>query len=103
MTASPVTIGIVGAGFISDIYLANLTTRFDGVTVVAIGDLLLERAQIRATQYGIAAMTVDQLLADPGIELVVNLTIPRAHAEVALAAVGAGKSVYTEKPITETR
>ncbi|CAN5814718.1 Gfo/Idh/MocA family oxidoreductase [soil metagenome] len=100
---SPVTVGIVGAGFISDIYLANLTTRFDNVRVVAVADLSVERAEARAAEYGIAAMTVDDLLADPGIELVVNLTVPAAHAEVAMRAVAAGKSVYNEKPLTATR
>lgn len=99
----PVTVGIVGAGYISDIYLTNLTTRFDTVRVVAIADLLIERAQAQAAKYGIEAMTMDAILADPGIELIVNLTIPLAHAEVALAAVRAGKSVYNEKPLTATR
>jgi predicted dehydrogenase len=102
MTANPVTLGIIGAGVISDIYLANLTTRFPGVRVKAISDLVIERAQARADAYGIEAMSVDDLLADPEIELVVNLTIPLAHADVAIAAVSAGKSVYHEKPLTQT-
>lgn len=101
--AHPVLVGIVGAGYISEIYLANLTTRFENVRVVAIADLVIERARERASAYGIAAMTVDELLADPEIELVVNLTIPLAHAEVARAVVSAGKSVYNEKPLTATR
>ena len=101
--ASPVSVGIIGAGYISEIYLSNLTTRFENVRVVAIADLMVERAQERAEKYGIAAMAVDELLADDGIELVVNLTIPLAHAEVALAAVTACKSVYNEKPLTLTR
>jgi predicted dehydrogenase len=101
--ADPVSVGIIGAGYISEIYLANLTTRFDNLRVVAIADLMVERARERAAKVGIAAMTVGELLADPVIELVVNLTIPLAHAEVALAAVSAGKSVYNEKPLTETR
>jgi predicted dehydrogenase len=102
-SANPVNVGIIGAGVISDIYLRNLTTRFDNVRVVAIADLMVERAQARADAYGIAAMTVDEMLGDPEIELVVNLTIPLAHAEVALKAVAAGKSVYNEKPLTATR
>ncbi len=101
--AGPVSVGIIGAGYISEIYLANLTTRFDNLRVVAIADLMVERARERAAKVGIAAMTVGELLADPAIELVVNLTIPLAHAEVALAAVSAEKSVYNEKPLTETR
>lgn len=103
MSGTPVNVGIIGAGVISDIYLANLTSRFDNVRVVAIADLLVERAHERATKYGIAAMSVDELLATPDVELVVNLTIPLAHAEVAIKAVAAGKSVYNEKPLTATR
>lgn len=106
MTASPstpVSVGIIGAGVISEIYLKNLSQRFPGVKVEAIADMMPERAQARADLFGIRALTVDELLADPKIELVVNLTIPLAHAEVALAAVGAGKSVYNEKPLTATR
>ena len=102
-SANPVNVGIIGAGVISEIYLSNLTSRFDNVRVVAIADLMVDRAQARAAQYGVAAMSVDELLADPAIELVVNLTIPLAHAEVALKAVAAGKSVYNEKPLTATR
>lgn len=102
-SANPVSVGIIGAGVISDIYLSNLTTRFPNVRVAGIADLMADRARERAAKYGVAAMTVDELLADPGIDLVVNLTIPLAHAEIALAAVAARKSVYNEKPLTATR
>src|SRR5687767_689349 len=98
-----VRVGIVGCGVISGIYLKNLPA-FELVEVVACADLLLERAQARASEYGIKkACTPDELYADPDVELVVNLTIPKAHAGVALAAVEAGKSVYTEKPLTVER
>ncbi|MGH2532900.1 MAG: Gfo/Idh/MocA family protein [Thermomicrobiales bacterium] len=96
----PVKIGIIGCGVISEIYLQNLT-RMPGVTVAACADLMLERAQARAAQFGVPrACTVEDLLSDPAIELVVNLTIPVAHFDVALAAIAAGKSVYNEKPLT---
>jgi len=101
--SEPVKVGIVGAGYISDIYLTNLTTRFDNVEVAAVADMIVERARDRAATYGVRAMTVAELVADPEVELVVNLTIPLAHAEVALAAVRAGKSVYNEKPLTAAR
>ena len=98
-----VRVGIVGCGVISGIYLKNLPG-FEMVEVVACADLLVERAQARASEYGIKkACTPDELYADPEVELVVNLTIPKAHASVALAAVEAGKSVYTEKPLTVER
>ena len=93
-------VGVIGCGNISGIYLANLARKFANVEVAAVADLLPERAQARAAEHGIArACSVDELLADPGIEVVLNLTVPIAHAEVTLQAIGAGKHVYTEKPL----
>ena len=63
-----------------------------------------ERARARAQQFGIPrALTVEALLAEPDIEIVLNLTIPKAHFEVAMAALEAGKSVYNEKPLAVGR
>jgi predicted dehydrogenase len=71
---------------------------------VACADLILERAQAKAEEHGIPkACTTEELLADPEIEIVLNLTTPDAHAEVGLAAVEASKSVYNEKPLTIRR
>ena len=101
--AEKVKVGIIGCGVISGIYLKNLPN-YDLIDVVACGDLVIERAQARAKEFGVPRACLPQeLLADPGIDLVVNLTIPKAHAEVALAAVDAGKSVYNEKPLTVER
>lgn len=97
--AKSVGVGIIGAGVISAIYLKNLTTRWGHVHVVGIADLLPERAAARAEEFGIQALTIDELLANPQVEIVVNLTIPAAHAEVSLQAIAAGKSVHTEKPL----
>jgi len=95
----PVKIGVIGCGDISRVYLEQCR-QFSALEVVAVADLLPERAQARAVQYGVArACTVDELLADPEIEIVVNLTIPLAHGVVALAVLKAGKSVYNEKPL----
>jgi predicted dehydrogenase len=78
--------------------------QFKLLRVDACADLLPERAEARAQEFGVPrVLTVEQLLADPEIEIVVNLTIPQAHYEVALAAVQAGKSVWNEKPLTLTR
>jgi predicted dehydrogenase len=94
----PVGVGFIGAGVISTQYLENLTT-FPDVEVRFIADLDLERAEAQAKKFGVPAFgTVEELLADDGIEIVVNLTIPRAHVEVALQALAAGKNVWTEKP-----
>ncbi|HXI17430.1 MAG TPA: Gfo/Idh/MocA family oxidoreductase, partial [Chloroflexota bacterium] len=101
--ADKVKVGIIGCGVISGIYLKNLPA-FELVDVVACADLVLERAQARAQEFGIVkACLPDELLADPEVNLVVNLTIPKAHALVALAAVDAGKSVYNEKPLAVQR
>ncbi|MBB6735202.1 Gfo/Idh/MocA family protein [Cohnella zeiphila] len=96
-------VGIVGCGNISSIYFQNLS-KYPEVELVAAADLDLERAQARAKEFGLSkAYTVDQLLADPEIDIVVNLTIPKAHGPVCLAAVKAGKHVYVEKPLAVTR
>ena len=92
-------IGIVGCGNTSGIYLENLL-RTAGVEVVACADLEAERAREKAARYGIpAACSVEGLLNNPDVELVLNLTPPRAHAAVSLAALEAGKHVYSEKPL----
>ncbi len=97
---TPVRVGVVGCGVISDIYLEN-AKRFPILDVVACADRLPERAVAKAEQHGVPRTpSVADLLADPDIDLVLNLTIPAAHAEIALAAVEAGKSVYNEKPLT---
>jgi len=96
-------IGIVGCGNISDIY-CEAGNKFDILDIVACADLDMTRAQAKAEKHSIpTACSTAELLANPVIDIVVNLTIPQAHAEVALAAVEAGKSVYNEKPLTISR
>jgi predicted dehydrogenase len=95
----PLRVGIIGVGNISGIYLDNLTA-FPGTEVLACADLDLERAQAACQKYSVPlALTPDDLLAHPDIELVLNLTIPAAHGSVARAAIAAGKHVYNEKPL----
>ncbi|MBQ8995020.1 MAG: Gfo/Idh/MocA family oxidoreductase [Oscillospiraceae bacterium] len=95
-------IGIVGAGAISDIYLTNLTTRFPNVKVLSICANHLENAQKKAEQYNIRAVTLDEMLADPEIELLLLLTPVGTHAELIRKGLEAGKHVYSEKTIAET-
>ena len=96
--------GIIGCGNISGIYLKNLTQLFEVTEVVACADLIKERAISRAQEFGIPkACTVDELISDPDIDIVVNLTTPGVHAEINLAAIQSGKSVYCEKPFAITR
>jgi len=96
-------IGIIGCGAISGAYM-SMCPKFDVLEIAACADLIMERAQARAAEFNIPrACSVAELLADPEIAIVVNLTIPKAHFEVAMAAVKAGKSVWNEKPLTVTR
>ncbi len=94
----PVGVGIIGAGVISTEYLTNLT-RFPDVAVHRVADLDLARAAAQADAFGVPGNgSVDELLADPAIEIVVNLTIPAVHAEVGHRILSAGKHVWSEKP-----
>ncbi|HPD17057.1 MAG TPA: Gfo/Idh/MocA family oxidoreductase [Planctomycetota bacterium] len=97
-----VKVGIIGCGNISGNYLhwARQLGVFD---VAALADQVPERAQAKAAEHGLRACSVADLLADPEIEIVVNLTVPRAHAAVNLAALKAGKHAYCEKPFAVTR
>jgi len=95
-------VGIIGTGNISGIYLDN-GKRYDSMEIVACADLDAERARAKGEQYGVRGCSVDELLADQNIQMVINLTIPQAHAPVALQALEAGKHVYTEKPLAATR
>jgi predicted dehydrogenase len=98
-----VGVGVIGAGVISGEYLDNLTT-FPDLDVLFVADLDLARAKAQAEKYGVAGSgSVEELLAHPEIEIVVNLTIPVAHVEVALRALAAGKNVWTEKPFALDR
>jgi len=95
----PVRIGVMGAGKISGIYLQNAGV-FEDIEVVAVADIMVERAEEQAREYGVPrACSPEELLADPEIEIVLNLTVPAVHAEVSLAALEAGKHLYTEKPL----
>ena len=99
----PVKIGVIGCGNISGIYFKNLHL-FRNTQIVACSDLIPERSQAKAEQYpGVRACTNDELLADPEIQIVVNLTTPDAHFEVCHLALQAGKSVHVEKPLSITR
>ena len=94
-----VKIGVVGCGVISEIYMQNLTTRFKNIEIVAVMDLIRERAENRAKQFNIPKVyDLEDFYKDPEIELVVNLTTPQSHTDVDMRALNAGKHVYSEKP-----
>ena len=103
MSVEPVQVGIIGCGAISGIYLKN-SKSFPAFDIAAVSDTRLEAAQARAAEYEIPkACTVAQLLSDPEIELVLNLTPHAAHGPVGIQVVESGKSVYNEKPFAVER
>ncbi len=100
---SPARVGIVGCGNISGIYFKAGQT-FRMLDIVACADLDKARAEARAQEYGVPkVLSVEEMLADPDIDIVVNLTIPNAHYSVCKAALEAGKHVHVEKPLSITR
>ena len=93
-----VGVGIIGCGVISGAYL-KAARKFPILEIVALADANPAAAEARGEEFGIPARSVEALLDDPAIEIVLNLTIPKAHVEVALQAVAAGKHVHSEKPL----
>ncbi len=94
-----VKMGVIGCGAISSAYF-GMAKNFPVVELAACADLDLERAKAKATEFGVPkACSVDELLDDPSIELVLNLTVPKAHVPVGLKAIEKGKHVYAEKPL----
>jgi predicted dehydrogenase len=95
---NPIGIGLVGAGNISSQYLKAVKS-FPILEIKAIADLNMDAANARATEFSVPAKSVEDLLADPSIDIIVNLTVPKAHVEVGLKAIAAGKHVHSEKPL----
>lgn len=95
-------VGIIGCGNISGIYLKNCRV-LPGLQLVACADVLPERAEAKAREHGINALSVDALLESKEIDLVIDLTVPAAHGLVNQRALEAGKHVYSEKPLAVSR
>lgn len=103
MASGQARVGIIGAGTISSIYLEN-SKKFDAFDVTAVADLRIDGAQKRAEEFGVPkACSVDDLLADPDIDVVINLTPHRVHGKVGVQVLEAGKHVYNEKPLSVCR
>lgn len=94
-------IGIIGCGNISTSYL-RLAPLFKGLEVRAVADVNPEAAKARAAEFGVAAQSVEDLLGNPEVDVVINLTIPEAHYRVTRAILEAGKHAYSEKPLVRT-
>lgn len=93
-----VGVGVIGCGVISGAYL-KAAQGFPILDIRGLADLAPAAAEARAKEFGLKAVSVDALLADPGIEIVLNLTVPKAHVAVGLQVLEAGKHVYSEKPL----
>jgi len=91
-------VGIIGCGNISTTYF-SLAPLFKGLNVLACTDLNMNAAELRAQEYGVKAQTIDELLANDALDIIVNLTIPDAHYSVSRRILEAGKHVYSEKPL----
>ncbi|WP_017559023.1 Gfo/Idh/MocA family protein [Nocardiopsis baichengensis] len=99
MSGGPVGVGVVGAGVISEAYLRNLVS-FPDLDVRFVADVLPDRAAARAREFGVPHWGgVDELLDREDVEIVVNLTVPAAHTDVAHRALAAGRHVWNEKPL----
>jgi predicted dehydrogenase len=97
----PLRVGLIGCGNVSDTYFQHAKAYAGYFEITACASRTMEKAKTKAIEYGLSkASTVAELLDDPEIDLVLNLTNPRAHAEVNLRALRAGKPVYCEKPFT---
>ncbi len=104
MSAKRLGIGFIGTGNISSAYLKAILGKdglpgFPVLDIKALADMRPEAASARADEFGLKSLSIEQMLADPEIDLVVNLTIPRAHVDVGLQCLAAGKHVYSEKPL----
>lgn len=95
-------VGIIGCGNISETYLKTAKV-FPIIQIAACADINMEAAEKKAEEHGIKAMSVDDLLGDDDIEIILNLTTPQSHTEVNLKALHAGKHVHCEKPLAITR
>lgn len=100
MKIDSVKTAIVGCGMVSDIYLRNTINNFEILDIVACSDIYQKLADEKAHKYNIRPMKFEEILADPSIELVINLTPPKSHYEVIKKLLLAGKNVYTEKIMT---
>ncbi|MCY4019593.1 MAG: Gfo/Idh/MocA family oxidoreductase [Chloroflexi bacterium] len=95
-------VGLIGTGNIAPAYIRGCES-FDIIKIIACADILVDRARAFAAEHGLAAYSVDNLLARDDIDIIVNLTIPATHADVSLQIIEAGKHVYSEKPLAINR
>jgi len=100
MKIQPVKTAIIGCGGISDAYLGTMINKFKILDVVGGYDRNPDKIKDKVEKYGIKALTWDEIISDPSIEIVVNLTAPTGHYPVIKQLLEAGKHVYTEKVLS---
>jgi predicted dehydrogenase len=98
-------LGILGCGAISADYLKGAVGVFSNVVeVAACSDIVVEKAEARAKEYNVPKVcSPEEMMDDPEIDIIVNLTIPAVHDKLTIACLKHGKHVYTEKPLAITR
>ena len=100
--STPIRVGIIGAGYISAAYL-KAAKNFPELAIVSCADALQTNAEKRGEEFGLKVQSVDELLQDKSVDLVLNLTTPQSHVPISLQALEAGKHVYSEKPLALSR
>ncbi len=100
--ATPIRVGIVGAGYISAAYL-KAAKNFPDLAMMSCADALQMNAEKRGEEFGLKVQSVDELLQDNSVDLILNLTTPQSHVPISLQALEAGKHVYSEKPLALSR
>jgi predicted dehydrogenase len=96
--STPIRVGIIGAGYISGAYL-KAAKNFPELAILNCADAQQTNADKRGEEFGLKVQSVDELLQDKTIDLVLNLTTPQSHVPISLQALEAGKHVYSEKPL----
>ena len=90
---------VVGCGVITNTYIPNLQNKFKIIDLVAYSNRSAQRAEQTAAAYNIKALSYEEILNDPSIEMILNLTAPAAHYQITKQALEHGKHVFTEKMI----
>ena len=92
-------IGVIGCGNILETYLRS-QEYFNNINFVSCSDINMDLAKKTASENNLSAQTVEELLSDNRIDVVLNITIPQAHYAVSKKILEAGKHVYSEKPMS---
>ena len=91
-------VGIIGCGNIAPVYF-NTHKFYNNFKVTACADIIHEVAKKSAEEHNVKAQTVDEILLNDDISLIINLTVPSSHKEIIMRSLEAGKHCYSEKPL----